>query len=229
MTIRIQVNDRTIEGRKAQSLLQTCLENDIYIPNLCYIPGMDHPPASCRLCFVEVDGFENPVTSCTLEIFDGMVVKTDTPAVRRLQKTAFQFLLSVHEVDCKNCPANRKCDLQRLARYLQCGLKTKGLQHYTKEMSIDGSHPQIAYYPNRCVLCGKCIYICKKENKQPLFSFSKRGFDTVISVYNSGNGKGLNCGFCMACIEICPVAALVEVPQHTGEPCATGDRATGQP
>ena len=37
-------------------MLDVCLENDIYIPNLCHVTGMETPPASCRMCMVAVDG-----------------------------------------------------------------------------------------------------------------------------------------------------------------------------
>ncbi|MBW1802089.1 MAG: (2Fe-2S)-binding protein, partial [Deltaproteobacteria bacterium] len=100
MTVTIRVDDRTIESREGVPLLQACLDNDIYIPNLCYLEGMDHPPASCRLCFVEIGDEEKPVLSCTVKVSEGMVVRTDTPRVRRLQRSALQLLLSVHHVDC---------------------------------------------------------------------------------------------------------------------------------
>jgi len=108
---KLIVDGREIEAQQGANLLQACLDNDIYIPNLCYLKEMQDPPSSCRLCFVEIEGYRQPVTACRVEIREGMVVKTDTEHVRRLQRTAFELLLSVHHVDCKNCPANRRCEL----------------------------------------------------------------------------------------------------------------------
>jgi len=203
------VDNKKIEAKKGTTLLQACLDNDIYIPNLCFIESMDDPSASCRMCFVEIEGKEKPVTSCTVLVGEDMVVKTDTLAVRQLQQTALRFLLSVHHVDCKNCQANKKCELQRMAKFLEVGLKPKHLERYLKETEIDHDHPFLDYYPNRCVLCGKCVHICRKQHGQSGLTFAKRGFDTVISSYGEKDVSSLPCEKCVYCVEICPVGALI--------------------
>jgi bidirectional [NiFe] hydrogenase diaphorase subunit len=202
------VDTKEIEAKQGTTLLKACLDNDIYIPNLCYLDGMDPPSVSCRMCFVEIEGETQPVPSCTVTVKDDMVVKTDTPAVRQLQRTALGLLLSVHHVDCKHCQANRNCELQRMAKFLKVGLKPKGLGIHLKEMEIDQSHPFLDYYPNRCVLCGKCVRVCREKNGQAALTFSKRGFDTVISFYGVKDLSTLGCENCNACIDICPVGAL---------------------
>ncbi len=216
MTIRILVDGKELEVKKDQILLQACLENDIYIPNLCFMETLAEPPASCRLCFVEIEGIKDPVASCTVRVQDKMVVKTQTPSVRRLQKTGLRLLLSVHDVDCKNCPANKKCALQHLARFLNVGLKPKHLERRLKALTIDDSHPNLTYYPNRCVLCGKCIQECRDRNENAFPSFAKRGFDTVISFYGDEGTLFSSCDTCSACVEICPVGALIlkRTPPH---------------
>ena len=156
---KLRVDGKEIETKQGTTLLQGCLDNDIYIPNLCFLESMEDPSASCRMCFVEIEGEKQPITSCTVNVKDDMVVKTDTPAVRQLQRTALRLLLSVHHVDCKHCPANKKCELQRIAKFLKVGLKPKGLERYLQETEIDRNHPFINHYPNRCVLCGKCVHI----------------------------------------------------------------------
>lgn len=207
-TIRLLVDDKEIEAKQETSLLQACLENEIYIPNLCHIEDMDNPPASCRLCFVEIEGEDRPVTSCTVKIKEGMVVKTDTPVIRQLQRTAFQLLMSVHDVDCARCPANKKCELQKIARFLKVGLKQKHLELFLKETETGEVHPFLDYHTNRCVLCGKCIHVCQTRHGQPLMAFAKRGFYTVISFYGKKKDTGLPCEKCLACVDICPVSAI---------------------
>ncbi len=209
MMAKIKVDNEEIEAGSGSTLLKACLENGIYIPNLCYIKRMDDPPASCRMCFVEIEGEKEPVPACRITIKDGMVVRTDTEAVRRLQKRAFQFLMSVHDVDCGNCPANKKCELQKIAKLLRVGLKPKKLDRYLKEQEEEEKHPLIEYYPNRCVLCGKCIFVCQEKHGRPLMTFAKRGFNTVISFYGNEEASDLPCKECIACIEICPVSAIV--------------------
>lgn len=206
--IKLTVDDREIETEEEGNLLQVCLENDIYIPNLCHIKGMKSPPASCRLCFVEIEGEEKPIPSCTVTVRDGMVVKTDTQPVRQLQRTALQLLLSVHDVDCGHCPANKRCELQRLAGILKVGLKPKQFNRRLKEMELDDAHTCLNYYPNRCVLCGKCVYVCKDKHGVPHLNFAKRGLDTVITFYGENDVLKLPCEECYACVEICPVSAI---------------------
>lgn len=210
--VTLSVDASKIEIAAGTNLLAACLQNDIYVPNLCYIEGMDHPPASCRLCFVEIEGKDAPVPACTVEVRHDMVVRTDTPGVRRLQKTALQLLLSVHDVDCKNCPANRNCALQDMAKFLKIALKSKHLDLFLKKIKIDLGHPFLEYYPNRCVLCGRCIYVCRAQQAHTQLTFAKRGFDTVIGFFGNPQSSPPSCDACRACAEACPVAALLPKP-----------------
>jgi NADH dehydrogenase/NADH:ubiquinone oxidoreductase subunit G len=209
MTVGILVDDRELTIKENRSVLQACLENGIYIPNLCSMEDLPHPEASCRLCFVEVAGINHPVTACTIRVSDGMIVKTDTPPVRRLQRRGLRLLLSVHDIDCKNCPANKKCELQHLARFLKTGLKSKDLETFLKEVTVVDSHPCLTYYPNRCVLCAKCIHECRLSRGQSLISFVGRGFNTSLTFAGELQSAGRDCSTCRACADICPVGALI--------------------
>lgn len=213
MTVDFLADKRKIQAEEGTCLLQACLDNGIYIPNLCHIEGMDSPDASCRLCFVEVVGEKKPVPSCSVRVRQGMIVKTDTTAVRQLQRTAFQFLLSVHRIDCKDCPANKKCELQRIAKFLKIALKPKGMEQHLKKIESDGSHPVFNYYPNRCVLCGRCIRACRREHGHALLTFAKRGIDTVISFYGEDDVSKLPGENCAACVNVCPVSAIMLKPE----------------
>lgn len=206
--IKLLVDNKEIEVERGRSLLRACLDNEIYIPNLCYLEGMEIPFASCRLCFVQINGKEDPVTACTVNVKDGMVVQTDTPAVRRLQQTAFRLLLSVHRVDCRHCPANKRCELQRIAKLLKVALKPDGRQQHLKEHDVDLTHPLFDLHPNRCVLCGKCIHVCREKTGHSFLTFAQRGFKTVIRFYDEPNVSKLPCTKCTACIDICPVGAI---------------------
>ncbi len=198
--------------------MDACLKNGIYIPNLCFLKGMEDPPASCRLCLVEVEGEDGPVASCTVKVRDGLAVKTDTPCVRRLQRSALRLLLSVHDVDCARCPANKKCELQRIAKFLKIGLKPKHLEKILKEKEVEEDHPFLRYYPNRCVLCGRCIYVCRKVHGQPFLNFAKRGFDTVISFFGEEGLSRPPCQESLACAEVCPVDAIISKSDQGATP-----------
>ena len=208
--IKLIVDNKEIETKEGLTVLQACLDNEIYIPNLCYLKEMDNPPGSCRLCLVEIGEYNQPITSCTVKVKEGMVVRTDTEHIRRLQRTAFELLLSVHHVDCRNCPANKKCELQRISKFLHFGLKLKRVEQLEREVKVEQDHPFLEYVSNRCVLCGKCVFVCQKKNGKAMLSFAKRGLDTVISFFGEEDKARTTCKECYACVEICPVAALIK-------------------
>ena len=207
MMITITIDDKEIQAESGANLLDVCLDNGIFIPHLCHVSGMQSPPASCRLCLVAVKTKEKPVTACTTAVAEGMVVMTATPEVRRLQRTALRLLLSVHDVDCKHCRANRRCELQTMARVLKVGLKAKPYATVLKAVSVDRSHPHLDYLPNRCVLCGQCMHACTHKNGQSMFTYAGRGFDTVVSAFGAVAAEA-DCLSCRACVDSCPVGAL---------------------
>ena len=207
--ITLQIDGRKIQAAGGTNLLEACLDHGIYIPNLCYLEGMPHPPVSCRLCFVEVEGSGDPVCACSISIDRPMVVRTDAPQVRKLQKAGLHLLLSAHEVDCKSCPANRQCPLQDMAKFLRVAINNKGFEQLLRETRVDKSHPFWDHYPNRCVLCGKCVHVCRRQKHRAGLTFAQRGIDTVIGFYDRPQNETPPCENCQACVDVCPVSALV--------------------
>jgi NADH dehydrogenase/NADH:ubiquinone oxidoreductase subunit G len=207
--VQIIVDGKTIEAGEGRTVLEACLDNGIYIPNLCHVEGMSEPPVSCRLCFVEIDGRNKPVTACNTRVAPGLVVRTDGEAVRRLQRTALRLLLSVHKAECKSCPSNRRCPLQKMARFLGVRLRPRRLEHIERERPKLADSGVFEYVPERCVLCGKCVYVCEQRNSRPLLTFAKRGFETVVASFAQvGLFESDDCKTCRACVDICPVSAL---------------------
>lgn len=206
-SIEIQINGNTVSVRAESTVLDACVENGVYVPHLCHIRGAAEPAASCRLCFVEIEGRPAPVTSCAVKVSPGMSVRTDTPEARRLQKASLNLLLSVHDVDCKNCPANRRCPLQEAAKSLSTPLKQKAYPTVLSAEAVDDTHPVLTFFLNRCVLCGQCIEACKQASSSPRLSFLRRGFKTRIGFYPDASGNE-SCNGCTACVDACPVAAV---------------------
>jgi bidirectional [NiFe] hydrogenase diaphorase subunit len=206
--IVIRINNTEIKAKSGANLLWTALDNGFYIPNLCSIKSAKNQIAACRLCFVEIEGMKSPVTSCTQRVYDGMNVKLDTDRVKRIRRTALELIISHHHLDCANCVKNKHCELQNVAIKLKVPLKVKRFRKISLELPIDTSHALFYYDPNKCILCGKCIYICR-EKGEGVLNFSNRGINTVVSTFYNIPLAETTCNNCLECVKICPVASLV--------------------
>ncbi|NQT71582.1 MAG: (2Fe-2S)-binding protein [Chloroflexi bacterium] len=207
-SITLTIDNKKVTAPEGQSILWAALDNDIYIPNLCAIRERTDPAASCRLCFVEVEGKPMPVTACTEPITEGMVVNTKGTESQSLARTALELLLASHPVDCGHCAANNSCELQKAAKHLGVKLNTKRYRKLLKELPIDDSSPIFIYDPNKCVLCGKCVWKCHELGIGAI-GFAYRGFDRMVTSFAGQPIGQSNCNQCMECVSICPVGALV--------------------
>lgn len=211
-TVNLTINGQSVTAPEGQSILWAALDNDIYIPNLCAIREVSTPAASCRLCFVEVEGESSPVTACTEPVSENLVVNTIGDEAQNLARTALELLLASHPVDCGNCAANRNCELQRAAKHLGIKLNTKRFRKLLKGLPIDDSSPVFTYDPNKCVLCGKCVWKCR-ENGIGAIGFAYRGFDRMVTSFEGEPIGQSKCSQCTECADICPVGAIVRKPE----------------
>lgn len=205
--ITLTIDNTEIKVPRGEKVLWAALDNDIYIPNLCAIKEADLPFGGCRLCFVEIEGRDSPVTACSEPVEQGMVVHTDTPRVRRLRRTAFELLLSHHALDCRNCAKKGNCELQKMASRLGLKLRLQRLRSIPRSLPIDSSHPLFIYDPNKCVLCGKCVWVCEQKGVGAI-DFAGRGLNTMVSTFDSVPLIDSNCNSCLECVKVCPVGAL---------------------
>ena len=209
--VTLFIDDVEVKAGQGDCLLWVALDNGFYIPNLCAIRQADLPLAGCRLCFVEIEGRDGPVTACTTMVSDGMAVHLNTPRVSRLRNTAFELLLTHHKVDCSHCAKSGNCGLQDTASRLGLKLKSKRFRSIPREMPVDSSHPLFTYDPNKCVLCGKCVWVCN-ELGNGILNFAFRGMRTVVTTFADVPLAEAGCDSCLACVAICPVGSLVAKP-----------------
>jgi bidirectional [NiFe] hydrogenase diaphorase subunit len=209
MNCTINIDGREFKVEKGTNLLWAALDNGIEIPNLCSLKGMPRPAASCRLCYVEIEGRDSPVTACTEVAADGMAVITSIPRINRLRKFSFDLLLSRHHIDCGNCVKNRNCGLQQIAHSQHFKIISKRFKGIEPHLPIDSSHTQFTYNPNKCVLCGRCVYVCQ-GNGPGVLDFAYRGIDTRVSTFAGKPLAESGCNSCLECVRVCPVGSLYE-------------------
>lgn len=206
--VTLTIDGKVITADEGEKLLWAALDNGIYIPHLCAIREEPEPAASCRLCFVEIEGYPRPVTACTEPVKEGMVVHTRSPRVDRLVRTAFELLLSAHRLDCARCPKNRACELQKIARERKLKLKTTRLGNFERNLPKDESHPLFTYDPDKCVLCGRCVWACRERAGVGALGFAYRGFERKVTTFENVPLAQSKCTGCGECVNLCPVGAL---------------------
>ncbi len=202
------IDDEPVKAGAGEKLLWAALDHGIEIPHLCAEREREEPFGACRLCFVEVEGRDLPVLACSETVAEGMRVQTRSDRVDRLRRTAFELLMSHHDLDCKNCARNGSCALQHLAKTLKVSLRPKRLRKLPTEAPVDDSHPEIVLNPNRCILCGKCVWVCNQKGKTGVLDFVFRGLRTRVAPFRLEPLAESACDDCMRCVDICPVGAL---------------------
>jgi bidirectional [NiFe] hydrogenase diaphorase subunit len=208
-TVSLKIDGKQVTAREGDNLLWTALDNGIYIPNLCALRDNPEPAAACRLCFVEVSGQTQPVTACTETVTEGMEVNTRGTEALRLARHGFELLIASQTLDCAHCPKSGSCELQIIAHHLGVKLRSKRLRELRRDLPADDSHPQIRYDPSKCVLCGRCVWVCRERLGIGVLGFAYRGFARIVTTFNNEPLATTRCDQCAECVEVCPTGALV--------------------
>src|SRR5579883_2382084 len=100
----------TIDGQRLSvpagtSIMRAAAEAGNNIPKLC-ATDMVKEFGSCRLCLVEIEGRAGTPASCTTQVAEGMVVKTQKERLKRIRKGVIEIYISDHQIDCLTCDAN---------------------------------------------------------------------------------------------------------------------------
>lgn len=204
--VTINIDGQELAVPQGQKILWAALDNGIYIPHLCANEKEERPSASCRLCFVEIEGFPNLVASCAQEVQAGMVITTRSQRIDRLVATGFELLLSNHRLGCAKCSANGRCALQKIAKERGLKLKVSRLRSLLQDIPVDDSPETFVYDPTRCVLCGHCVWVEQNETKTGAINFIRRGMGRKVATFGDGQWAEANCS--QECVKACPVGAL---------------------
>lgn len=206
--VNLTINGKQVQAPQGSSVLEAARAAGIYIPTLCYHPEL-RAEGACRLCMVEASGARTLVASCVYPVSEGMVVNTNTAKVREARKTVVELLLANHPKDCLSCQKSGDCELQKIAADLGMRkIRFEGGE--TKAHTIDCSNPSLVRDQEKCILCGRCIRICRDVQGMNVYSFAGRGFNTIVSTAFENDLKDAACTYCGQCASVCPTGAIVE-------------------
>jgi len=211
--ISLTIDGAPVEVEAGTTILRAAEKLGIKIPTLCYLEGI-HEAGACRVCVVEVEGAKSLLASCVTPVADGMVVHTNTPAVRTARKTTVELILSDHHNDCPTCIRNLNCELQTLAESM--GIRENRFTGEKTDNPPDLSSLSIVRDPNKCILCRRCVSVCEKVQGVKAIGPLNRGFETVISPAYGDPLADSVCVNCGQCVLVCPTGALYE-KDATGE------------
>lgn len=206
--IQISIDDRTVEVPEKITVLQAARLVGVDIPTLCDHPSLK-PYGGCRLCVVEVDGIRTLQASCTLPVYNGMAVHTNTPKVGKARDFVLTMLFSERNHFCPFCQkTGGDCELQNSA-YGQ-DMTHWPIQPNWKPYPLDTSHPYIVIDHNRCILCRRCVRACRELVGNFTLSIENRGANSLLVADNDLPFGESSCVRCGTCLQICPTGALID-------------------
>lgn len=202
--VNVKINNQEYSFEEGLTILEACRKVNIDIPTLCYYKGLVES-GNCRVCLVEVKGARNYVTACNYKIYDGMEVFTNTLEIIEARKKSVELIISNHSMECLNCSANHNCELQSLTKRLNVEERYYGKK---TERTLDDFSGILIRDTSKCILCGRCIEMCKNTQGIGILNFENRGLKTIVAPIANKSFKDVPCTYCGQCTKVCPTGAL---------------------
>ena len=160
--VNVTINGIQVEVPSTATVLDAAKIAGVDIPRLCFLKGINEN-SSCRLCVVEIEGIRTLKNSCTVQVTDGMVVKTNTERVKKAVIANLQLIAGNHRFECWKCPREHNCELLRLLRKYDIPNVIGENPSFAKKEQIVNISDAIELDSSKCVLCGRCISACEKQ------------------------------------------------------------------
>ena len=230
-----KIDGREVTAKPGQTILQAAMDQEIYIPYLCYYPKMK-PQGSCRACMVEVEanGRTMTVASCTTPPMPDAEVTTDSDEVQGLRRNVVELLMSEHPHGCLTChrielcgpqdicqrhvtvtdrcticPKNERCELKDTVRSVELDLRTP-LNYHRRDLPIHADDPFYDRDYNLCIVCSRCVRVCDEVRFDSALTLTSRSGVALVGTSHGTSLLESGCEFCGACVDVCPTGSLTE-------------------
>ncbi|MFP4370152.1 MAG: NADH-dependent [FeFe] hydrogenase, group A6 [Candidatus Kapaibacterium sp.] len=201
------IDDIPVSVPDGKTIMEAADSVGAHVPRLCYHPFLSQEGA-CRICVVQIDGMPSFIPACATPIREGMNIKTNSPEIRQTRRDLVELLLDNHPKDCQTCERDGNCELQNLAYRL--GVRERLFEGERKIHKMDFSSPSVVRNAEKCILCQRCIRVCREIQGVHNLSQHFRGFNTVVTPAFEQDMNDSVCITCGQCINVCPTAAFVE-------------------
>ncbi len=200
------IDDIQVTVEEGTTILKAAQSVGIKIPTLCQHDDLK-PKGLCRVCVVEIEGYNTLQTSCTLPVSDGMVINSNSHKVRKARRDLVDLELSSHTGTCYTCNRSRNCTLRELAD--ECGVTEFrfGVKE-EPEHEIEDSGLFIVRDMNKCVQCRNCERACKELQAVGAYGMKDRSNQIKIAAFADKDLEDTVCINCGQCITHCPTGAL---------------------
>ena len=203
---KITINDIEVEVATGLTVLQACEAVGIEIPRFCYHERLSIS-GNCRMCLVEMEPSPRPVASCALPVIDDMVIHTNSPMVEKARKSALEFLLINHPLDCPICDQGGECDLQDIT--MAYGADQSRFQENKRAVREKDFGPLVGSAMTRCIHCTRCVRFSTEVAGVEEMGATGRGENTEVGTYLQ---MALSSEMSGNMIDLCPVGALTSKP-----------------
>jgi len=200
---KFTLNDKEIEFKPGQTIIEAAKENGVSIPHFCWHPKLSIS-GNCRVCLVEVEKLPKLAIACSTIVTEGMVVHSESEKTLEARNAVMEFLLINHPLDCPICDEAGECKLQDYA-YKHSPGESRYVEEKTHKDKRVPLGPRVMFDGDRCISCSRCIRFCDEIAGKPELTFIKRGNNVTISTFP---GKQMENKYSMNTIDICPVGAL---------------------
>ena len=205
-TLKIQIDNRNVEGASGMTVLQAAENAGINIPTLCHHKDLI-PTGSCRICAVELEGSSRLIGSCHTPIADGMVLHTRSQKVLSARKATIELLLAAHTGPCVMDLRAAQCTLHKIASDLEVGPPRFSVRR-PRFYPVEDVGPYVHRDLSKCILCSRCISACNELAGKRVFGAGYRAFHSKVIVDNDIPLDKSFCKDCWLCVEYCPTSAL---------------------
>jgi NADH-quinone oxidoreductase subunit G len=203
---KMKIDGVEIEVPTGITVLQACEMAGAEIPRFCYHERLSIA-GNCRMCLVEQEKAPKPIASCAMPVAEGMVIRTDTPMVKKARNGVMEFLLINHPLDCPICDQGGECDLQDQA--MAFGFDRSRYHENKRAVPDKELGPLVKTSMNRCIHCTRCIRFATEVAGVEELGATGRGEGMEVTTYVE---RALTSELSGNIVDLCPVGALTAKP-----------------